>query len=99
MTEDIGWELLAGFDYGYEVDFAEATLAEAGIPVVVKGREAGIWGPGFAGPSSQGLSLWVPAARMMEARELLAPGADPGMDPSSDLRADLRADPGSNPGA
>jgi hypothetical protein len=77
MTVDNGWELLASFDFGYEVDFAEATLAGAGIPAVVKGREAGIWGPGFAGPSSQGLSVWVPADRIQEARELLAPGAEP----------------------
>ncbi len=75
MTVDNAWKLLASFDFGYEVDFAEATLAGAGIPVVVKGREAGIWGPGFAGPSSQGLSVWVPAERIAEARELLDPGA------------------------
>jgi hypothetical protein len=81
MTEDNRWELLASFDYGYEVDFAEATLTAAGIPVVVKGREAGIWGPGFAGPSSQGLSLWVPGPRVGEARELLDPSAEPGAEP------------------
>jgi hypothetical protein len=77
MTVDNAWKLVASFDFGYEVDFAEATLSGAGIPVVVKGREAGIWGPGFAGPSSQGLSVWVPADRIAEARELLEPGAEP----------------------
>ncbi len=66
-----GWALLARYDFGYEVDFAEATLTAAGIPVLVKGREAGIWGPGFAGPPSQGLSVWVPEARLSDARGLV----------------------------
>jgi hypothetical protein len=73
---DSDWTRLANYDFGYEADFAEAALAEAGIPVLVKGREAGIWGPGFAGPPSQGLSLWVPKAHIDEARALLDPDAD-----------------------
>jgi len=76
MTDNREWMLLASFDFGYEADFAEATLKGAGIPVVVKGREAGIWGPGFAGPSSQGLSVWVPGEEMEAARELLEPGSE-----------------------
>lgn len=71
MTTESGWSLLASYDYGHEVDFAEATLGEAGIPVLVKGREAGIWGPGFQGATSQGLSLWVPEDRLAAARDLL----------------------------
>jgi len=43
---DSDWTRLANYDFGYEADYAEAALAEAGIPVLVKGREAGIWGPG-----------------------------------------------------
>lgn len=72
MSTESSWTLLASYDYGHEVDFAEATLSEAGIPVLVKGREAGIWGPGFAGASSQGLSIWVPEERLTDARDLLA---------------------------
>lgn len=71
MTEEADWTLVSTFSYGHEVDFAEATLVEAGIPVLVKGREAGIWGPGFAGASSQGLSIWVPEHRLSDARDLL----------------------------
>lgn len=71
MSINSDWVLLASYDFGYEADFAEATLGAAGIPVLVKGREAGIWGPGFAGPSSQGLSIWVPEARLGDARGLL----------------------------
>jgi len=76
MSDDREWKLLASYEFGYEVDFAEARLKSAGIPVVVKGREAGIWGPGFAGPASQGLSVWVPDDQMQDARELLEPGPD-----------------------
>jgi hypothetical protein len=76
MSNETDWALLANYDFGYEADFAESAIAAAGIPVVVKGREAGIWGPGFAGPSSQGLSLWVPKALLNEAREILDDGED-----------------------
>ena len=71
MNSDREWVQLASYDFGYEADLAEATLKEAGIPVLVKGRESGIWGPGFAGPSSQGLSVWVPDDSLMDARALL----------------------------
>lgn len=71
MTDPSDWSLVARYTHGYEVDFAESTLQEAGIPVVVRGREAGIWGPGFAGPTSQGLSIWVPEDRLDDARDLL----------------------------
>lgn len=71
MSTSSDWTLVASYNYGHEVDFAEATLTEAGIPVLVKGREAGIWGPGFTGASSQGLSVWVPEDRLSDARGLL----------------------------
>ena len=74
MRTESGWALLTSYDYGHEVDFAEATLTEAGIPVLVKGRESGIWGPGFVGAPSQGLSLWVPDERLADAEDLLRSG-------------------------
>lgn len=70
-TADSRWTLLTTCDFGYEADMAEATLSEAGIPVLVKGREAGIWGPGFVGAPSQGLSVWVPLERLQEARAVV----------------------------
>lgn len=73
MTDD-SWVLLGQYEFGYQVDLAEATLSEVGIPVLVKGREAGIWGPGFAGAPSQGLTVWVPGERLDEAREAVSPG-------------------------
>lgn len=76
MHAEPGWTLLTSYEFGHEADFAEATLAEAGIPVLVKGREAGIWGPGFTGAPSQGLSLWVPDDRIIEAGDLLRPSPE-----------------------
>ena len=78
MKSDHQWVQLASYDFGYEADLAEATLKEAGIPVLVKGRETGIWGPGFAGPPSQGLSVWVPEDHLVDARTLLE--SEPGPD-------------------
>lgn len=74
MTEHDSWVPLSEYAAGYEVDLAVATLESAGIPALVKGRESGIWGPAFGGPTSQGMSVWVPAAHEEEARRLLAPG-------------------------
>lgn len=76
MDTEPSWRMAASYEFGHEADFAEATLAEAGIPVIVKGREAGIWGPGFTGAPSQGLSVWVPGERLAEARELLGDSAE-----------------------
>jgi hypothetical protein len=78
MNSECEWVQLASYDFGYEADLTEATLKEAGIPVVVKGREAGIWGPGFAGPPSQGLSVWVPEDYLFDARALL--DSEPGLE-------------------
>ena len=78
MNDELHWVPLARYDFGYEADLAEATLSEAGVPVLVKGREAGIWGPGFAGAPSQGLSIWVPDGRLGDARDAL------GLEPDTD---------------
>lgn len=42
MTTASEWALLARYDYGYEVDFVDMALHEAGIPAWVRGPEAGI---------------------------------------------------------
>jgi hypothetical protein len=75
MEKRTEWVAVGRYSAGFEVDLAVATLESAGIPAVVKGRESGIWGPAFAGPTSQGMSLWVRAEHEEEARQLLAPAA------------------------
>lgn len=74
MTDDtppIEWVPLASYAARFEIELPVKHLEKAGIPVVVKGEEAGIWGPGFAGPTSQGITLLVPKERQEEARDLL----------------------------
>lgn len=68
---DDKWIPIAEFGAAYQADLAEVILREAGIPVLVKGPEIGIFGPGFAGPTSRGVTLLVPATFEDEARELL----------------------------
>jgi hypothetical protein len=73
MSLQLEWVQLASYTNTYEAEFAAATLEENGIPVLVKGLEVGIWGPGHAGPTTTGPSLWVPEDRLEEARELQPP--------------------------
>ena len=45
----------------------------ARIPAQVRGHEVGIWGPGYAGRTVTGPTVWVPGNRLEEARELRVP--------------------------
>lgn len=65
------WTPVESYGARYEVELPVQRLEAAGIPVLVKGEEAGIWGPGFAGPTSRGITLLVPADRREEALKLL----------------------------
>ncbi|HEX7186547.1 MAG TPA: DUF2007 domain-containing protein [Thermoanaerobaculia bacterium] len=67
------WTQLASYTNSYEAEFVAVGLKESGIPVMVRGLEVGIWGPGHAGPTTTGPSVWVPEDRLEEARELLPP--------------------------
>lgn len=73
MNERIDWVLLVEFASGFEADIARAQLEEAQIPVVSKGPEIGIFGPGFSGATSRGARLYVPEPLAEEARSLLEP--------------------------
>ncbi|MBX6366281.1 MAG: DUF2007 domain-containing protein [Gemmatimonadetes bacterium] len=46
-------------------------LEGAGIPTLVRGPEIGIFGPGFVGATSRGVSILVPRDRLEAALELL----------------------------
>lgn len=73
MPHDRRWIPIAEFGASYEADFAAGILRDAGIPVLVRGPEIGIFGPGFAGPTSRGVTLLIPAEMLEQARELLDP--------------------------
>jgi hypothetical protein len=70
-TERADWTAVASYGAKWEVELPRQHLEEEGIPVLVKGDESGIWGPAFAGPTSRGITLLVPAARVDEAKVLL----------------------------
>lgn len=76
MTRDLRWIPLAEYSTSYEAEFAAEILRDAGIPVLLSGPEIGIFGPGFAGPTSRGVTLLVPADALDDARELLDPGEE-----------------------
>lgn len=65
------WIAVATFAARYLADIPIQSLEGAGIPVLVKGEEPGIWGPAFAGPTSQGVTLLVPGEAREEAMEIL----------------------------
>lgn len=73
MTERAEWRQVAEYGAGYEADAAEAVLAAYDVPVLRKGGDVGIFGPGFAGPTASGVALFVPAERYDEARAALEP--------------------------
>jgi hypothetical protein len=71
MSDRREWAQLAEYASGFEADIVRAQLESAEIPVIAKGPEIGIFGPGFSGPTSRGVRLFVPEERLEEARELL----------------------------
>jgi hypothetical protein len=75
MSTETAWRPVASYAALFEADLPRQHLENAGIPVLVEGVEAGIWGPGFAGPTSRGIRLLVPEDRLEEAQELLGMGA------------------------
>ena len=71
MTDEIRWTSVASFAALYEAELPRQRLEAAGIPVLVRGAEPGIWGPAFPGPTSRGIELLVPEERVPDAAELL----------------------------
>lgn len=71
---EAGWVPVATYGMVYEAEFARATLESAGIPAHVHGTEhVAIFGPGWMGPSTRGITVLVPRECLEEAREVLAP--------------------------
>lgn len=70
-SDKVEWVVLETFGARYLAEIQIQTLEAEGIPVLIKGEEAGIWGGGFPGPTSQGIQLLVPTNAVADARELL----------------------------
>jgi len=70
----IEWRDLATFASGFEADFAVAQLEASGIPALRATNDtSGIFGPGFQGATSHGVTVRVPADALDDAREVLRP--------------------------
>lgn len=70
-SDTVEWVVLETYAARYLAEIQIQTLESSGIPVLIKGEEAGIWGGGYAGPTSQGIQLLVPSLALKDARELL----------------------------
>jgi Putative prokaryotic signal transducing protein len=69
---DTEWRVLATFASGLEADIAIARLEEAEIPALRDSHDgAGIFGFGFQGATSRGVTVRVPAAALDDALALL----------------------------
>ena len=67
------WSVLATYASGFEADLAMAQLEAAEIPAVRDGNDTvGIFGPGFQGATSHGVTVHVPAAALEDARAAIS---------------------------
>lgn len=70
------WVEIGSYAGHFDADIDRALLETADIPVLVKGASTGVFGPGFAGPTAEGVRLFVPGSLLERAREVLAGEAD-----------------------
>lgn len=63
------WVKLREYAGQIEADLDLGFLDYAGIPTLVRGGETGIFGPGFAGATARGVSIFVPRERLDAARD------------------------------
>jgi hypothetical protein len=66
------WAVVREYAAAPVAELHRQILERAGIPVMLRGPIAGVFGPGFAGPTAQGVTLLVPADRHDDAVELLS---------------------------
>ncbi|MBR9990037.1 MAG: DUF2007 domain-containing protein [Gemmatimonadetes bacterium] len=66
------WISVKEYAMMFEAELDKQALEQSGIPVMLKGPLTGAFGPGFAGPTAQGVTLLVPGDRYDAAIELLA---------------------------
>jgi hypothetical protein len=71
MSES-GWAVLATYASGFDADVAMAQLETAGIPAIRDNNDTvGIFGPGFQGATSRGVTIRVPAGALEDARSVV----------------------------
>lgn len=72
MSAESPWTPVLSVGSGLEADIARAALEAEGIPVLVRGHNANMFGGAFQGPVIGGLELLVPGHAVHRAREILA---------------------------
>jgi hypothetical protein len=70
---EANWVQLREYSSRFDADLDIGLLEEAGIPVMTKGPSAGIYGPGFAGPTPVGLRVFVREEDLTDAVETIGP--------------------------
>ena len=70
MTEP-QWVMVKSCATGLEAEMVVAQLEQAGIPAWARTDSHGLFGPGFAGPSAQGVGVMVPDEALDAAREIV----------------------------
>jgi len=76
MNADSDLEAVVTYTTMFEADVAKAALEQAGIPVLVKGADVGMFGGAFSGPTAHGVTLFVPADLLDDARDIVPPAMD-----------------------
>lgn len=71
-----GWVRFREYAASFEAELDRQALEQAGIPVMLNGPVTGVFGPGFAGPTANGVTLLVPADHVEDARDLLGDDED-----------------------
>lgn len=67
------WVKVQEFATRFEAEIARARVESANIPATIKSHEGGLFGAGFQGAVTSGVDLYVPSARLADARALLDP--------------------------
>lgn len=70
------WVAVKHYAALFEAEMDQQLLEQSGIPVLLKGPITGVFGPGFAGPTAQGVTLLVPDDQVDAAGELLSDDDD-----------------------
>lgn len=65
------WVMVKSCATGLEADMVVTQLQQAGIPAWARTDSHGLFGPGFLGPSGQGVGVMVPSQAVEAAREVV----------------------------
>lgn len=72
MAESQSWVTVITYTSALEADMAVGLLMAAGIPAWARGNDiVGIFGPGFQGPTVQGVDVLVARASHEQAAQVL----------------------------